>query len=265
MDLSQELNITYLIFVGTVIIFMLVTSIVVFFYIYQKRLYKQQQEMNAIVIHHQEELLYANWEVIEEERKRLSKEFHDDIGSIFSTLSLTLGKLDDQEISPASVEQVMHQSLQLIDNGIKNMHRILYDIVPPDIDIFGLSNTIMALCERINTTPNLYISYNESGVPAIHLNKQQELILYRIVQELINNTIKHSGADKADIELQWKNNELHLRYQDNGSGFNSDTLEKNGLGLRNIESRAKMMGAAFLFTPAAEQGMSFSLTLTSAV
>ena len=261
MGASQELDVFYLIFAGTVTIFILVTSIVVFFYLYQRKLYRKEQEMSTMQIQHQEELLFANWEVIEEERKRLSKEFHDDIGSIFSTLSLMLGTLREQ---PGGADgKVLQQSQQLIDTGIKNMRRILYDIVPPDIEIFGLNNTIVTLCERINSTQQILVVFQEKGTGFPQLDKQQELTLYRIVQELINNTIKHAGADRADLELTSTPEMLSLHYQDNGKGFDIGLLKKRGLGLRNIESRAKMISADIEFAPSEGNGMSFSLKLNT--
>lgn len=262
MDIPQEQQFYYFLLVGTVIIFILVTSIVFFFYIYQKRLYKQQQEMSAIIIRHQEELLYANWQMVEEERKRLSKEFHDDIGSIFSTLSLVLGSLEGKAVLDRQTEKALQQSQQLIDSGVKNMRRILYDIVPPDIDIFGLSNTILILCERINSASQLYVSFQEKGTALPHLNKQQELTLYRIIQELLNNTVKHAGAEKAELELKWTNNALQLHYKDDGKGFDTSNLATGkGLGLRNIESRARMIHADTSFSATSDKGVHFTLTL----
>jgi signal transduction histidine kinase len=262
MGVSQEQSFYYFILIGTVIIFLLVTSIVFFFYIYQKRLYKQQQDMSAIIIRHQEELLYANWQMVEEERKRLSKEFHDDIGSIFSTLSLVLGSLESKAALDTQTSKTLQQSQQLIDSGVKNMRRILYDIVPPDIDIFGLSNTILILCERINSASKLHVSFQEKGTTSPHLNKKQELTLYRIIQELLNNTVKHAGAERADLEMSWANEELVIHYTDNGKGFDTSNVAiGKGLGLRNIESRAKMIHADTTFSNTADKGVRFILKL----
>jgi two-component system, NarL family, sensor kinase len=263
MDTQQEQNIYYLVLVGTIIIFILVFSIVFFFYMYQKKMYRQQQEMSGLLIRHQEELLYANWEKVEDERKRISSEFHDDIGSIFSTLSLMLGSLSEKQAFNEDTESVLRQSQDLIDAGVKNMRRILYNIVPPDIDIFGLNSTILILCERINSASQVLVSFQEKGVPSSNLTKQQQLTLYRIIQELTNNTLKHADATRAEIKLEWTNDNLLLHYTDDGKGLGSTTSNVKGLGLRNITSRAKMIQAEAFFDTTVSRGMFFNLKLST--
>ena len=217
--------------------------------------------MSAMLIHHQEELLHANWSVVEEERKRLSKDIHDEIGSIFSTLSLTLDRLNH---SPSAAEtqltSVLSQSHQLISTGISNMRRILYDIIPLDIEVFGLSHSVIVLCDRINATGQLDIEFQERGQASKCLSKQQELTLYRIIQELLNNTLKHAAATKSVITVTWSDY-LYINYCDDGVGFNKAKVPNDGLGLRNIEGRSKMISADVQFTSSAEKGMEFSLKL----
>ena len=132
---------------------------------------------------------------------------------------------------------VFERSLDMIDTSIKELRRVAHNMMPEMLTKFGLDEALKEYCNTINSAKLLSIKYQSLGMEA-RLDKSIEIIIYRIVQELLNNTMKHAGATEAFVQLIREGNRLNVVVEDNGKGFDTGIMENNkGAGLANVRSR----------------------------
>lgn len=188
---------------------------------------------------HREELLHSNIEQVEAERHRIATDLHDELGGIFSTLKLKINQIDQK----SDAAELMAQSREIIDAGIASVRRISHAMTPPGLEMFGLADALMSLCQKADS-PDLNVEF-EAPADFPRLPVKTELGLYRIAQELLNNAIRHAGASKISVHLSRSGQEICFEYTDNGKGFDLSILQsRKGLGLKNIEARANHLNAA---------------------
>lgn len=187
------------------------------------------------------ELLIKNKEITEAlfkgqkiERKRVASELHDNLGSTLSALkwrfeALNIGTLSEKE------KKIYDGILLMIGNAYEEVRHISHNLLPVEFDTRGLIGAVQKLCDDLNQIERLSINFRTEG-DFESIDNKITLELYSIILELVNNILKHSGANKGEIILINNNEVLQLEIKDNGSGFQ---LEKDliGFGLKNIENR----------------------------
>jgi len=185
-------------------------------------------------------ILSAVIQAEEKERERLSKDLHDVLGPLLSTIKIYLNELESGEIDKKEKDEMHKYSIELVDEAISTTRMISNNLMPRVMSDFGLVKAIESFCKKINRGSNFTINFDAVNYTAV--DQTIELIIYRVVNELVNNTIKHASAQKVDILLELKENNLILNYKDNGIGFNFNSMlnnPKSGMGLQNIISRVK--------------------------
>lgn len=189
----------------------------------------------------------------EQERKRLAREIHDGIGPTLSTLKMNLANIQgDIENIDATLDQKFQRSYQMIDEAADELRTISHNLMPKVLSDFGLVEAIDSLCDKIDEA-GLRVEFISIGLEE-RLNKVSELGLYRITQELINNTLKYGQAKKITVQLIKRDTGIRLMYEDNGKGFDHKSISK-GLGIMNIENRAKALAGRVIFDSQPSQGM----------
>lgn len=236
---------------GMCVLLVLAVSIVAFFRLFKKRIIKQQAKIFEQEKKYQQDLLYSNIQSVEAERKRIAKDIHDELGSIFSTLSLQLRK-PKNAVPVAPTDEQLASSQQLIEAGLKTVRRIAHEMMPPELVLFGLEKALENLAVRINVAGETQ-AYVEYQLGDTSFTEEQSLALYRIAQEMISNTVKHAQATEINIEVFEEDGNRYFRYTDNGKGIPPD-VKKTGMGMKNIESRAGMIGATVLPEPPPAKG-----------
>jgi len=231
--------------------FILVSSFILFSIRNQNKLLKQRQQFQQAQIAHQKELLHAVIESQEAERKRIGQDLHDDVGTTVSGLRLLI----DMFI-PASENDTRHiaflqSSKSIIDKIVKDVRNISHNLSPTTLRYYGLAAAITEHCTIINQSGKLGITLtNDAETLLEKLTLPVSTALYRVLEELLNNTIKHSGASKANILFTPGNNSLIIDYADNGKGLMPEGVTaKKGMGLQNIESRLLNINAIFTMDP----------------
>ena len=132
---------------------------------------------------------------------------------------------------------VFERSLDMLDTSIKELRRVAHNMMPEMLTKFGLDEALKEYCNTINTAKLLIVKYQSLGMEA-RLDKSIEIIIYRIVQELLNNTMKHAAATEVFVQLIRDGNRLNVVVEDNGKGFDASLPENNkGAGLTNVRSR----------------------------
>jgi two-component system, NarL family, sensor kinase len=172
----------------------------------------------------------------EEERSRLAKDLHDGLGGLLSGVKFSLSNMKDNLMITPDNMTVFERSLDMIDTAIKELRRVAHNMMPELLTKFGLDEALKEYCNSINATNLLSLKYQSIGMDT-RIEKSTEIIIYRIIQELLNNILKHAAASEAMVQLIKDNNRLSIMVEDNGKGFNTAIKNNNGAGLTSIQSR----------------------------
>jgi len=193
----------------------------------------------------------------ENERKRFAKDLHDGLGPILSTVKMSLSALTDR-IKDSSGVVILGNTNHLVNEAIGTIKEISNNLSPHILSNFGLTSAIGAFIAKINQTKAVAIEF-KSNMESQRLENDKEVVVYRAVCELINNSILHSGASKIEIELNKHEKFVTLQFNDNGRGFDTSTLSKEdtkGMGLSNIETRVKTVEGVFILESTPGKGTS---------
>ncbi|MEI7524652.1 MAG: sensor histidine kinase [Mariniphaga sp.] len=201
--------------------------------------YRHQQRQKAVVdaekILQQEARMSAVLQVQEDERRRIAKELHDGLGQTLSAIKLNFQSMTHEAISPDSKAD-FNKIEKMLDNANVEVRSISHQMMPKELEQFGLVAAVDEML-RINLeNTRLKYSFEHNGFTE-RIGNQTELALFRVLQELVNNVIKHSKADMLNVQIIRHANHVVLNVSDNGIGFDVDRYEKKGIGLLNIASR----------------------------
>lgn len=255
-------NIYLLIFYSILAIFILVTFFLLLYIRNQNMLWKQRKLFQETEILQQKQLLNAVIESQEMERKRIGQDMHDEIGGNLSAIKLMLNALKPQSDISA---QLITPAKELIDQMIVEVRHIAHELSPPGLAMFGLFTTIDGFVSLINNTKQIEIIVNYNGTTdERRLSEQKELALFRVITQLIANTLKHAEATQIELSFTAKEEQLLIDYKDNGKGFNPMLLqEKGGMGMQNIKSRLQMIDAPYTIDTEINKG--FKIAISCAV
>ena len=236
--------------------FLLVTSFIVFSIRNQNKLLKQRQQFQQAEIAHQKSLLHAIIESQETERKRIGQDLHDDVGTSLSGLRLMIEMFKPVADDDGSYQSFATSSKGVIDKIVKDVRNISHNLSPTTLRYYGFVAAVTEHCTIINQSGKLEVTLiNNADELLQKLELPAATALYRVLEELLNNTIKHSGASKAHIQFLVKGDALSIDYHDNGKGLQpgAEKLVK-GMGLQNIESRLLNINATFFTDPYSGKG-----------
>lgn len=245
MATQENLDVYFFLFSGMLVMFLLSAAVVVLFFAYQKKFYNQQVKLKETEADYQRKLTRNNIEKIEEERRRVAKDLHDEVGSIFSTLGMKIIQFEKKHNTSSGSIELIKESKLLVDKGIMSVRRISHNMIPNELEMFGIAAAIEELCFQFEGTDGLEVDFESQGLDKCG-NQEIELALYRITQELISNTVKHAEAKRVEIMLVCNNGEVSYDYQDDGIGFDHEQVRR-GLGIHNITNRVEMNGGTLSY------------------
>ena len=201
------------------------------------------------------EALSAVMETEERERKRFSEDLHDGLGPLLSTLKLYINQLNSKNNTDEERYAILEVINDLIDDAISSTRNISNNILPGSIRDNGLWPAVVSFCSKLEQTGTMKFELDYQLDK--RLRKNVESNIYRIIIELINNTIKHARASKIQIKMWVEHEEVHLLYADNGIGLNNKVSE--GMGLINIKNRSAALNAQYSFYD--DNGMHFEMNM----
>jgi len=198
----------------------------------------------------------------EEERGRLAKDLHDGLGGLLSGIKFSLTNMKSHVILDAENALVFERSLDMLDHSIAELRRVAHNMMPEVLVKFGLEEALKSYCDSIRQSGIYQIDFQSIGI-TVRLPISIEIILYRIVQELLNNIAKYAKATNVLVQLSRHDQEVSITVEDNGIGFDVATLEKSqGAGWVNIRSRIDYLKGKVDVKSAPSQGTSVYITLT---
>ncbi|GAB5522900.1 MAG: hypothetical protein Roseis2KO_07720 [Roseivirga sp.] len=256
---TQESDIILIFISSALITVILAAMVVVFVVVYQKKNVAQRLQLQELENTRQREMLQATIEGQERERKRLAKELHDGIGSLLSGLKLNLSH---QQRSPnISQDQAafLADACDMIQESITAVRSASHNMLPITLESFGLVQALKECIEPLQQPPSFSIHLGVSG-EQIRLSPETELGILRVVQELLQNTIRHAQATEVGITLEFNTADIQLLYIDNGIGFSLDDRQP-GLGIKNIYSRIQALEGEIDFNHQPTNGFSVSIQI----
>jgi signal transduction histidine kinase len=194
----------------------------------------------------------------EEERKRIAKELHDGLGVLLSTAKMQFSAIKDK--SPEN-KTLIEKASKLLERAAGDVRKISHNMMPGLLTKFGFFDAVEDLFENLNDTEGLTAEYSVEGETR-RLPENIEIMLYRVVQEMVNNTLKHANAKNITLNNEVKTDQLIMIYKDDGKGFNSEEkLESKSIGLTSIQSRVKFIGGEMLLTSSPGKGVRYEIQL----
>lgn len=215
----------------------------------RKRLAEQQVQIQAQLIREleQEKQLHAANAVLraqEDERSRIARDLHDGLGGMLSGIKQNLFGMTGNQVLSEAAAQAFQRTISDLDRTIHELRNIARNMMPEALLRFGLKDALQDYCEQLQQPGQLDIHFQAFGLES-RLEQDTEIVLFRIIQELVNNALKHAEAKNILVQIIRDENRLHLTVEDDGKGFDVQTLDRvAGVGWLNIHSRAAYLGAS---------------------
>ena len=222
--------------------FGVLSLIIIFTLLYRNYKSKQVLQQQQITDLETEKKLMAVEAVLkgeEQERTRLAQDLHDGLGGMLSGLKYSFKSIKGQLIMTPENSIAFERSMDMLDSSIHEMRRVAHNMMPEALVKFGLDTALKDFCNDINQTGALQLTYQSVGLNEVVLEQTTSITIYRIVQELVNNTMKHSGASTCLVQVSLQQQILTVTVEDNGQGF--DASLANGMGWKNIRSRVELL------------------------
>jgi two-component system NarL family sensor kinase len=230
--------------------------------------FKQKQKLQQQLIYklETEKQLAATEAVLkgeDQERTRLAKDLHDGLGGMLSGIKYSFTTMKGNLIMTPDNHQAFERSIDMLDSSIKELRRVAHNMMPEALLRFGLDTALKDFCNEINQSGALKVSYQSIGLEGFTIDQTTAISLYRIVQELLNNTMKHAGATSAIVQLTKLNEHLSITVEDDGKGFDNSILtESKGIGWINIKNRVELLKGKLDITSRESIGTSVQIELT---
>ncbi|WP_240409058.1 sensor histidine kinase [Flavobacterium psychrotrophum] len=256
----QNNKIGLLMLSGIIFMFAAGTILLLFFHFSQKKFIQQELEKKDLELQHNKLLLNATLEVQEKERKRIAQDLHDDISSKLNIISINSHLLSIGGLTKEKQDEVTGIIIGLSSKVLENSRRIAHNLFPPVFDKFGIHAAILELCKEFNTLENVNITY-ENTIEFDPAESEKHMHVFRILQELLNNSIRHGKATNISIRFDGDAALTTCHYKDNGLGFDTESSDnKKGLGMKNIESRINYLKGSFDIQSVINQGTTITFT-----
>ena len=237
-----------------IVVLMLLIAITGFLF-YRKKQIEQQAKLDAEIASQKEIRTKAILEAEEKERRRIAQDLHDGVGQLLSAAKLNLSNLDSK-ITTQTEEQklAMQNALSLVDDSVKEVRAVSHNMMPNTLIKLGLASAVREFITKLGNAPTLKVDLEIVGLDT-RLDNQVETVLYRVIQEIVNNIIKHAKASQISMQLIRHETELNIMIEDNGVGFDTNQLDDfEGIGLKGIQTRIEFLNGSVHFDSSIGRG-----------
>lgn len=220
----------------------------------------RQQQVNDLLKDHELKEMGAMLERQEKERKRIAQDLHDRLGSMLSMVKIHFKSVEDGiQALQSQNHQQSERANSLLDKACDEVRKIAHDMASGVLSKFGLIAALHSLKKSVNSTNQLTLNILDFGFEKERLNYEVEINLYRIIQELLSNVLKHADANEMTIQLFKKEKNLNILVEDNGIGF--DPNNQSGMGLKNVLSRVEKLNGELTFDTGKGSGTTITIDI----
>jgi two-component system, NarL family, sensor kinase len=239
LSIRQKNTLNYIL-IGSAAAFLIISLLIYGNYKNKQKL--QQQRINEL---ENEKQLTATEAVLkgeEQERTRLAKDLHDGLGGMLAGIKYSLNTMKENLIMTPANAQAFERSMDMLDSSIKEMRRVAHNMMPEALVKFGLDAALKDFSNDINRSGALQVSYQSIGIENADIEQITAITVYRIIQELLHNTMKHAAARSAIVQVAKSNGQITITVEDDGNGFDAEILtQPKGIGWSNIQSRVEYL------------------------
>jgi two-component system, NarL family, sensor kinase len=237
--IKQKNQLNYLLISG---IILLLVTIALLYFNYRNKQKLQHQQIVKLETQQRLTVTEAVLKGEEQERTRMAKDLHDGLGGMLSGIKYSFNNMKGNIVMTANNAQAFERSMDMLDSSIKEMRRVAHNMMPEALVKFGLNTALKDFCNEIHQSGALHISYQSIGLDNIVIDQTVEITIYRVVQELLNNTMKHAAAKSAIVQVTKSDDILFVTVEDDGRGFDTNLLNKaKGIGWSNIQNRVEFL------------------------
>ncbi|WP_162915712.1 tetratricopeptide repeat-containing sensor histidine kinase [Paraflavitalea soli] len=229
---------------------------------YRQKQALQQKRINELQTEKQLAATEAVLKGEEQERTRLAKDLHDGLGGMLSGIKYSFNTMKGNLIMTAENLQAFERGIDMLDSSINEMRRVAHNLMPEALVKFGLDTALRDFCHDINQSGSLKLQYQSSGLENVEIESNTAITVYRIVQELVNNVLKHAGAATAVVQIIKNETGIAITVEDDGKGFDTAILQRSkGIGWSNIHSRIDYLNGKMDIESTPQKGTSVLIEL----
>ncbi len=236
---------------GTVVFLLLLAVLLVF--LFKQRQKRKNQEILTLKREVQIKTLESLIEGEEKERFRIAKELHDGVNGDLSAIKYKLSSLLEMN------NTVIKEAITMIDDSCKQVRAISHNLVPPSLENFNVIEATQEYCLNMDEVQDVQINFQHIGEPIL-IAKKTEANMFRIIQELVTNSIKHAEASEINVQISHREHTIQLTIEDNGKGFDIEKAKGKGIGLSNVQSRLDYLQAT-MDVLSNKQGTSYTIEI----
>jgi two-component system NarL family sensor kinase len=260
----KENSIDTLIIVVTLVIFFLTGFIILILLKYQKKRLDFKKQLKKTKEEHENILLNTQLEIQEQTLQHVAREIHDNIGLSLTMAKLNLNTINQVDLNQASMEKT-NNAISQVSNALEDLSRLSKTLNCDHIVDEGLINALELEIQKIKKLKLYTTQFKITGTP-IYLDAQKELIIFRIIQESLHNSIRHAMASILSLDLEYTTTQLLIRIHDNGTGWITKTIKNNpgysgGSGLKNMQQRSKLINGDCRIDSTPSNGTTVYLTI----
>lgn len=260
MNSIPEKEIVAIILYTSLFFMVMAIALVIFFYFSRKKIIQKELEKKDLVLQYQKEQLHAIIVTQEEERKRIAQDLHDDISSKLNIVSLNSHLLTAPDLTEKETFEITENIINLTTKALENSRKIAHNLLPPVFEKFGLHAAVEELCEEFESSKAVKVYY-KNEIDFDDKDIDRHLHVFRILQELMNNSIRHGKASEIWIAFSSDHQVKICNYKDNGVGFDMEELEnQKGLGMKNIDSRVSFLEGTIQINSQSGNGIAVMFT-----
>jgi signal transduction histidine kinase len=237
---------------GSSFTLLLIVLLLIWFYFYKHKKDKKIREQEIAFLRKEKEVTVAQslLEGEDNERKRIAGELHDGLGVLLSSASIFFSNLEED--TDPEREKNLQNARELVEKANVEVRRISHNMMPMVLSRFGLKAALEDMVDKVSGDLSIHLSVKVSK----SLPESIAFMLYRLTQELLNNTLKHAEATAVAISCSLKDNNVHFQYKDNGKGFDMKDKDKgDGIGLSGLHNRVEFLKGSMKFQSAPGQGV----------
>jgi len=234
-----------LVVVAGIILFLVLSGVIIFIiFSYQKRNYQHKQDMLTMQNTMQEEILKTQLETQEATFRQISEELHDNVGQLLSTTKMLLGIT---ERNLGETPDSLKTASETLAKAIQDLRSLSKSLSNEWLHQFNVIENMQNELDRLKTARQIAVKLT-TNINILPLEPQEQVILFRVMQEALQNSIKHANANEIQASIEVKDDMIYLCLSDNGPGFNMASVKQNGVGIMNMKHRVKLLNGNIKWT-----------------
>lgn len=257
LEIRQQTRMNYALAGGAAVLMLL---LILLYRNYRQKQHLQQQRILELETRERLAATEAVLKGEEQERTRLAKDLHDGLGGMLSGIKYSFQTMKGNLIMTPDNQQAFERSMDMLDSSIREMRRVAHNLMPEVLVRYGLDTAIRDYTTELNKSGIVKVVYQSMGIENKELEQSMALGLYRIIQELLNNVMKHAEASDVLVQVFAEKEKLVVNVEDNGKGMDASLLEKaGGMGWKNIRSRVDLLNGKIDIQSAQGKGTAVNL------